>query len=88
VLVGIQAWLQRAADLSQDRNRFLHCFWSRKAGSEEAPVRMLNGLKWETPTPDQIRGSAEKMHELSDEIDKERLEGWLKGAVARTKTLL
>ena len=86
VLVKIQALMQRAEELTEKRNDYMHSLWAEKLEEGTAiPVLVNeNGNCTPTPSAEDLNRLSSQLDSLANEIWQERLHGFIFEALQNT----
>jgi hypothetical protein len=75
-LIKVQALLERCKRLTERRNDLVHSVWGKELDGETARKDSAN--EWQPlPTGDELRDLASHISQLTDQLNKARLDGFL-----------
>jgi hypothetical protein len=83
VLLKLQAILERAQRLTQQRNQMIHSLWGRDL-DDDIPVVRKDDHSWETaPSSEDINNLSSKIEKITKELNMARQEGFIFEALNR-----
>lgn len=86
-LLRLQALLQRAKRVSDKRNEFVHALWAHELDGEPV-IRTDDHKLVSVPTVAELNSLAGEIYDLTEELNRARLEGFLFKALANKASQL
>jgi hypothetical protein len=83
-LVKLQALLARTKRATEDRNDLIHSLWGQPLDGK--PVKRTRDHRWkQLPTVDELNALQKDIEAITNELNRERLHGWLAEALANSR---
>ena len=81
-LLKLQAFLERARNITNQRNKFMHSLWAHELDGSSI-IKDENHNWGPIPNADQLQALSEKITQLIEELNDARLHGFLHEALKR-----
>jgi len=85
-LIKLQAILASCGSLTEQRNQLVHGLWAKQLDGE-AQIRNPDVKPRSLPTAQELRALATEIKKLTDQLNQERLEGFLYEALSKSTKL-